>query len=533
MLRYLYLLVLFSCPHHSALAETQFADVAAAVGIHFQHRNGAQGQKHLPETMGAGVAYFDYDNDGRQDLYFVNTAGPATLYRNGQDGQFVDVSQVAGVGNSGYGMGVAAADYDNDGHVDLYITTYGPNLLYHNKGNGRFADVTTAAGVGHPGFGTGAAFGDYDNDGDVDLYVANYLDCSSDNPCYRGQNIRVYCAPWSYPTQPDAFYRNEGEGHFVELGTSVGLVLQRARELGAVFTDYDNDGDVDLYVAGDRTPNLLYRNTGGHFSEEGLLAGAAYNGDGESEAGMGVAVGDYNRDGALDIFVTNFLLETNTLYHNEDDGYFRDATTALALARISLPSLAWGTVFFDYDNDGDLDLFAANGHMDDNVELFGDSTYPQQNQLFRNDNGNSFTDVTHTAGPGLAHRQVSRGVAVGDCDNDGDLDIAVVNINDRAALLRNEGGNQQHWLSIRTVGQHSNRDGIGARVQLTADDLVQVAEVHSGGSYLSQHDLRLFFGLGRRNQIDELKIRWPDGAVQRLSHLAADQFLTVREEVAK
>ena len=255
---------------------------------------------------------------------------------------------------------------------------------------------------------------------------------------------------------------------------------------------------------------------GGHFNEEGLLAGAAYN-----------------RDGALDIFVTNFFMETNTLYHNGGDGYFRDVTTALALARISLPSLAWGTAFFDFDNDGDLDLFAANGHMDDNVELFGNSTYPQQNQLFRNDDENGFTDVSRTAGPGLAPRQVSRGVAVGDCDNDGDLDIAVVNINDRAALLRNDGGNRQHWLSIRTVGQHSNRDGIGARVRLTAGDLVQVAEVHSGGSYLSQHDPRLFFGLGRRTRVDEVEIRWPGGALQRLAPLAADQFLTVRQEVAK
>jgi hypothetical protein len=514
----------------AAPAQPRYVEVATEVGIAFEHRNGAEGKKLLPETMGSGVAFFDYDADGWLDLYFVNAAAHAALYWNEGNGRFANRTEEAEVENSGYGMGVVAADYDNDGDQDLYITCYGANILYRNDGNGRFVDVTTAAGVGDEGFGTGAAFGDWDLDGDLDLYVANYLDCRADQDrtCFRQDTVRVYCAPWTYAPEPDVFYRNDGD-HFAEISAEVGLLPDQARELGVVFTDYDLDGDLDLYAAGDGTPNMLYQNAGGRFEERGLIAGTAYNREGKSEAGMGVAVGDYNNDGAFDFFVTNFYLETNTLYHNEGNGFFLDRTTAAKLGKPSLAYLAWGTAFFDWDLDGDEDLFVANGHMDDNVERFEATTYAQRNQLFRNDGEAGFTDISNAAGPGLEGAQSSRGAALGDWDNDGDLDIAVVHINEPASLLRNDRDNKGNWLAIRTLGTVSNRDGVGTRIRVRAGDLVQVREVRRGGSYLSSHDPRIFFGLGERVRVDEVEIRWPSGKVQRLEGVEAGQILLVEE----
>ena len=526
-IRSLAMLVVFVSMAFSA--ERGYVDVAADVGIEFVHSNGARGQKALPETMGSGVAFFDCDDDGRLDLYFVNAAAPAALYRNEGNGHFTDRTAAAGVGDSGYGMGVVAADFDGDGDQDLYITSYGPNLLYRNEGAGRFADLTRSFGAGDEGFGTGAAVGDWDLDGDLDLYVANYLDCRADpdRACFRQDSVRVYCAPWTYAPQPDVFYRNDG-GHFAEIGAEIGLMPNVARELGAVFTDYDDDGDPDLYVAGDGTPNLLYRNQDGRFTELGLVAGVAYNKEGRSEAGMGVAVGDYDQSGTFDFLVTNFYLETNTLYHNEGDGFFLDKTTALKLGKPSLDQLAWGAAFFDWDLDGDEDLFVANGHMDDNVELFEQTTYAQQNQLFRND-GERFTDISTTAGSGMQRVESSRGAAVGGWDNDGDLDIAVAHINARASVLRNDGNDGRNWLAIRTVGRSSNRDGIGARVSVRVGASTQVREVRRGGSYLSSHDPRVHFGLGVSTRVDEVEIRWPSGVVQQFESVEAGQILTVEE----
>lgn len=515
-------------------AEVQFADATAAAGIGFCHQNGARGEKHVPETMGSGLAFFDYDGDGWLDLYFVNTAGPAALYHNQGDGRFAETAQSAGVANSGYGMGCAAADYDNDGLLDLYVTCYGPNLLYRNNGDHTFADLTAHAGVGDPGMGMGAVFGDYDLDGDLDLYVANYITYRPEqNPhCARVKGIRIYCGPDAYPPQADVFYRNGGDGTFSDITAMVGLLPGAAKELGAVFTDYDLDGDPDLLVAGDRTPNLLYRNDGGRFSEVGALAGVAYSDEGEALAGMGIAVGDYDHDQLLDLFVTNFQWEPNSLYRNLGNGLFADLTFAAGLGVPSLPRMGWGTAFFDYDNDGDCDLFVANGHLDANFELFDDVSYAQQNQLFRNDGNGRFAEVTDVAGPGLQLEQVSRGSAVGDYDNDGDLDVAISNNGQSGVLLRNEGGNQNHWLALRLVGAGpslSNRSGVGACVRVEAGDLVQVDEVRSGSSYLSQEDLRLFFGLGPREQADRVEIRWPSGILQRLTGVEAGQFLTVHE----
>ena len=518
-----------------ATAEVQFVDVTAAAGIAFHHRNGATGEKHPYEPLGSGVAFLDYDGDGWLDLYFVNTAGPGALYRNRGDGTFEETTERAGVANSGCGMGCTAADYDNDGDTDLYITCYGPNILYRNNGDGTFTDATVVAGVGDPGVAMGTAFADYDMDGDLDLYVANYLEYRPElnKYCARVKGIRIYCGPNAFPPQPDVFYRNNGDGTFTDITESTGLVADAARELGAVFLDYDNDGDPDLYVCGDMTPNLLYRNDGGRFTEAGLMAGCSYSDEGTVLSGMGVTAGDYDNDGFFDLFVTNHQRETNSLYRNMGNGFFADVTFASGLGVPSLSSLALGTVFFDYDNDGDRDLFVANGHLDDNVELFDtDVTYPQQNQLFRNEGNGRFTEVANSAGPGLALMQVSRGVALGDYDNDGDLDLAVSNNNEPAVLLRNDGGNRNHWLALRLVGAgapFSNPDGIGARIKVVANDLVQVDEVRGGSSWLSQNDLRVFFGLGVKERIELVEIRWPSGVVQQLKDVEVDQLLTVHE----
>ena len=512
-------------------AEVQFVEVAAEAGIAFRHQNGAEGQKYPMETMGSGAAWADLDADGWLDLYFVNSAGPAALYRNAGPGRFANATDAAGVAHSGYGLGCAAADYDSDGNLDLYVTAYGPNILYRNRGTGQFADATAAAGVAgpslvNPAMSTGAAFADYDGDGDLDLFVANYAQFRPEihQPCIRSGGIAVYCGPEAFEPQRDVFYRNEGNATFADVTAEVGLLPEAAKELGAFFIDYDADGDPDLYAAGDRTPNLLYRNDGGRFAEVGALAGVAYNDAGKPLAGMGVDVGDYDGDGRFDFFVTNYQWETNSLYRNLGNGFFADVTFQAGLGVPSLQFLAWGTLFIDYDNDGARDLFVANGHLDDNIHLFDAVTYAQQNQLFRNQGQGHFAEVSNQVGPGLRLQQVSRGAAMGDYDHDGDLDIVVANNNQAAALLRNDGGNAQHYLSLRLVG-----DSIGAEVRVVAGDQVQWDVVRTGSSYLCQSALRPFFGLGTRTRADEVEIRWPSGRVQRLHDVAADQLLTVRE----
>lgn len=519
--------------------EPQFVEVSSGAGISFCHRNGAKGEKEPVETMGSGVAFFDYNNDGLLDLYFVNSVGPANLYHNLGQGSFAEQASQAGVANSGYGMGGFPADYDNDGDADLYVTCYGPNILYRNEGDGHFVDATSRAGVGDPRLSTGAAFADYDLDGDLDLYVANYVEYRPElnQICTRAKGIRVYCGPEAYQPIPDVFYRNEGNGRFTDVTAEVGLLPFAAKELGAVFTDYDLDGDPDLYVAGDRTGNLLYRNEGKRFVEVGGVAGVTYNDAGKALAGMGVATGDYDGDGWFDLFVTNYQWETNSLYRNLGNGFFSYMTFGAGLGVSTLTFLKWGTFFFDYDNDGDQDLLVANGHLDDNVEQFDKVTYAQQNQLFRNDGKGRFTDVRDMAGPGMLLKQVSRGAAWGDYDSDGDLDFAVANNNQPAALLRNDGGNQGHWIEFKLMGaagtgpgkRRDNRDAIGARVEVRAGGRRQVDEVRSGSSYLSQSDLRLHFGLGAATQVDQVEIRWPSGGIQRLTNLQADQVVLVRQ----
>ena len=533
----------------------QFVDVTAQANVGFRHVHGGSGRKYFVETMGAGCGFFDYDNDGDLDLYAVNGAalpgfaGDVTptnrLYRNNGDGTFTDVTERAGVGDTGYGKGCVAGDIDNDGDLDLYVANYGPNLLYRNNGDGTFTDVTERAGVGDSHWGAGCAFLDYDNDGDLDLYAANYLDYSLDDPRidlipyivdYQGApvtDLKTYPHPHNFNGVPDRLYRNNGDGTFTDVADAAGVANAEGKSLGVVVIDYDDDGDPDLYVANDMVGNFLYRNEGdGTFAEVGLISGVAYDENGQEEGGMGVDAGDYDNDGRMDLIVTNFQHETYTLYHNNGDGTFSDVSFASDTGRVTRPYLGWGVGFFDYDNDGYGDLFAANGHVQDNIERLDRSTsYPQRNLLFHNNGEGTFADASLKSGDGMRLVKASRGTAFGDYDNDGDVDLFVLNANERSDLLRNDGGNRNNHLTVRTVGTVSNRDGIGARVRVVSGRLRQVKEVRSGSSYLSQNDLRVHFGLGRRSTVDTLEIRWPSGVVQVLKDVPVNQFLTVTEQV--
>lgn len=525
-----------------AQTTVQFVDVTKQAGITFKHVNGASDRKFYLETMGSGAAFLDYDNDGNSDLYIVNgaplpgfeTASPPTniLYQNNGDGTFTDVTTTAGVGDTGYGMGCVAADYDNDGDSDLYVTNFGENLLYRNNGDGTFTDATTHAGVENgQRWSSSCAFVDYNHDGNLDLYVVNYLDYDivKDRDWYDSRGRRIYSNPQVYEGVSDTLYRNNGDGTFTDVTRQAGVYNNAGKGLGVTCGDYDNDGRIDIYVANDTTPNFLYRNVGdGRFVDIGPFAGAAYNEHGVAEGGMGVDFGDYNNDGTLDIFVTNFSNETNTLYHNTGGGALIDFTNIAGLAEASFLKLAFGTKFFDANNDGALDLFVANGHLypteSDALE------YAQTDQLFLNTGEETFVDASEQSGEYFSIKQVGRGAAFGDYDNDGDTDIFVVNLNQEGILLRNEGGNKHNWLMIKTVGTKSNRDGIGARVEVVTPSHSQMKEVQAGSSYLSGHDLRLLFGLGTETKAETVKIIWSSGAEQTLVDVKANQLLIITEE---
>ncbi len=509
----------------------QLIDITRAAGLDFEHYNGFSGEYYYVETFGAGAAFLDVDGDGWLDLYLVNGAplsgerpepSPTNrLYHNTGAGGFTDVTVGSGAGHTGYGMGCAAADYDADGDVDLYVTNVGPNLLLHNEGDGRFADATAAQGGGDARWGTSCGFLDYDLDGDLDLYATNYVefDPQQNIVCAEG-GIRSYCEPKFYEPVNDVLYRNE-DGQFLDVASEAGIV-HKGRGLGVAFADYDLDGDTDIYVANDGTMNFLYQNEGNRFAEIGLRAGGRYNEDGLAEAGMGVEFGDWDNDGFQDIFVTNFAQETNTLYGNDGRGQFYDITQRAGLAECSYKPLGFGANFLDYDNDGDLDLFVANGHVMDKIaQVHPDHSYPQPNQMLCNQRGVRFVDVSAQLGPALAVAAVSRGSATADYDNDGDLDLLVTNVAAAPNLLRNDGGNRQFWLTIQLVGTSQY-----ARVAVTAGGQRQVKEHHSGGSYLSSSDPRLHFGLGEATTAT-VEIRWPDGAMQTLEGVAANQILRV------
>ena len=519
-----------------------FTDATEESGIRFQHEDGRSYKKYFVETLGSGVALFDYDNDNDVDIYLVNgtnldsaEAPPDAmnrLYRNDGTEGFVDVTEASGAGHRGYGVGICVGDYDNDGWLDMYVTNFSNNVLYRNNGDGTFTDRTAEAGVQSLDWSAGCAFADVDADGDLDLYVANYVNFSAEThtPC-RVNGILVYCSPRVYDGVKDVFFRNNGDGTFSENTENAGFDNVAARGLGATFADYDADGDVDLYVANDADANFLYNNDGkGQFREQSQFSGVALSEHGLVENGMGVAFGDYDNDTWLDLVVTNFQHQTNTLYHSDTGEFFTDQTYASGTGDISLPYLAWGVNFFDFDHDGFQDIFVANGHIHDNVTLIDSSTtYAQLNHLFWNNGNGTFTDVTAESGSGLALQHSSRGSAVGDIDNDGDLDLVVSNVGDRIDILRNDGGDGSgNWINLKLIGSVSNRAAIGTRVLLTAGTSHQVREVQSGSSYLSQNDLRLHFGVGTQEMV-ELEIRWQSGTVQRFEDVRVNRFLKIME----
>ena len=541
----LLIILLICAPLSLSSAEIQFVDVTTEAGINFRHINGAEGAYHLPETLGAGGAFFDADNDGNLDIYLVNSGywkesssgdeTPSALYRNSGDGTFTDITMTAGVGNSGnYGQGAACADYDNDGDVDLYVTNFGVNVLYRNNGDGTFTDVTASTRVGDPGWSSSACFLDYNRDGHLDLFVVNYLVYSLDVP-YRpcGEDgIQTYCHPSLFEGAPDTLYRNNGDGTFTDVSHEAGVGgiggLFHGKGLGVVSADFNNDGTPDLYVASDDTRNdFFYNNGDGTFSEISLLAGCAYSFNGVAQAGMGVATDDYNGDGWLDIFVTNLSYETNALYRNNGDGTFTDVIYEAHLGKESYLFVGFGTGFFDADNDGWRDIFIANGHIIDNIEdTHGVLTYRQPDQIFRNQGNGTFQEVSASAGDYFQSTAVSRGALFGDYDNDGDVDMLVTQSNGPVTLLRNETGTQHNWVRIKTVGVISSRDGTGTRVTLRAGGHTQIQEINRGASYLSSHDGRLHFGLGVHTTVDRLEVRWQSGVVQVFENL-----LTNREHV--
>ena len=527
-------------------AAPYFRDVTDAMGLDFQHVNGFSAERRLVETMGSGGALFDFDNDGDLDLYLVQgnslsslEESPPTnrLYRN-DAGVFVDITTSADVGDTGYGLGAVAADYDSDGYRDLYVTNLGKNVLYRNNGDGTFTDVTEDARVGCPLLSASAAFADIDKDGDLDLYVCNYVEYAleTDIPCYYKNALRIYCGPNEYHGIADVLYRNNGDGTFTDVTKTAGVYEPTTRGLGVVFTDVNNDGWVDIYVANDMSPNTLFINQGdGTFREEGVFRGVAYNGDGIANGSMGIDAGDYDNDGDIDLWVSNFALEANCLMQNDGDGYFEDVTFDTNLADPSFYALGFGTRFIDYDNDGWLDLLVGNGHIWDNVDqIDAKQRYAQPVQLFRNRGGTSqsnidFTEMTAEAGLDKTP-YVVRGMLFGDIDTDGDVDVVLCQSNRPTVILSNEVGSKNAWLTVALVGTDGNTDAIGARVQLEADGMTLLREVICGASYLSGNDLRLTFGLGNASEINNFQIRWHNGDAQQLGKVPIRRVVTFSQD---
>ena len=527
-------LILIGCTVIPSAAETtlHFTDQTQQAGIYFKHINGASEQKYLPETMGSGGLFFDYNNDGHLDIYLVNSGTLSrapqphrspdhtnVLYRNNGDGTFVDVTAEAGLqGNRGYGMGCLAADYDNDGDADLYLTNFGKNQLYRNNGDGTFADVTSRAGVGDGNWSVSASFGDFDLDGHLDLYVANYLDYQLEtaHACFL-EGVHIYCGPHEYPGVRDTLYRNNGDGTFTDVTTRAG-VHNTGKGLGVLFTDYNNDGYPDIFVANDAIPDFLYRNNrDGTFTEVAITAGIAYNSEGRATASMGIASGDYDNDGVSDLFITNFSLEVNSLFQNNDDGFYTMTTFEAGLADSSFSQLGFGTQFLDADNDGTVDLFVANGHVWDNVSNITPSlSYKQKSQIFKNTGDGQFKDASETAGLFFKRPIVGRGVAIGDYNNNGATDILVTRCGEAPALLRND-SETHNWVKIRLVGTESNRDGIGAKVWVQTNETTQFREATCGGSYASGSEPMLHFGIGTHETIQSIKVQWQSKHTQTLN----------------
>jgi enediyne biosynthesis protein E4 len=527
-----------------------FTDVAEKAGLTMQDIfGGIETKKYIIETTGTGVAIFDYDNDGWPDIFLVNgtrlegipkgDAPSNHLYRNNHDGTFTDVTAQAGLTASGWGQGVCVGDYDNDGWEDLFVTYYGKNRLYHNQG-GVFTEVAAKAGVAGSGkaWGSGCAFVDYDRDGKLDLMVTNYVDFDLSTAPAPGQRatclwkgVPVMCGPRGLPGAKNILYHNKGDGTFEDVTTKAHIDRTDGHYSLSVSTlDFDEDGWPDIYVACDSTPSILYRNNhDGTFTDVAVTAGAAFNEDGREQAGMGTTVADFNGDGHLDIFKTNFSDDTSTLYRNNGDGTFTDATSAAGLG-LYTQYLGWGTMFFDFDNDGWPDLILANGHVYPEVDSqhLG-SSYKEPRILYHNNGDGTFSDISVSAGSGITTPASSRGLAVGDLWNDGRMSVVVSNMNAPASFLVNQVRTANHWIAIRTVGTKSNRDGIGARISVKAGSRMLVDEVRSGSSYISNSDMRVHFGLGASAKLDWIEIRWPSGLIERFSDLGVDAIHTLKE----
>jgi hypothetical protein len=527
-----------------APASVTFTDVTAQAGIKFVHNSGRAGQKFLPETLGSGVAWFDADGDGWPDILLINSKDwtprgrkslPA-LYRNNHDGTFTDITAGSGLDVEMYGMGVAIGDYDNDGRDDVYITALEGDHLFHNEGHGKFRDVTKASGIDNANFGTSAAWVDYDRDGKLDLFVANYVQWTAkgDLWCSLDGAAKSYCTPESYKGTSSKLYHNLGNGKFEDVSKKAGVADPTSKSLGVAVLDYNGDGWPDLFVTNDTQPNKLYRNNrNGTFTEEGMAAGVAFGEDGVARGAMGVDAADYDRSGRPALLVGNFSNQMLGLYHNEGTGLFVDVAASSPVGRASLLTLTFGAFFFDYDLDGYPDIFAANGHIEEQIGRVQPKVqYKEPPLLFHNagERGKGqFENVTGRMGAAFNRPVVARGAAFADYDRDGDLDILVTTNDGPAYLFRNDGGNRNRWICIRLVGRKSNRDGIGAVVRVTSKSGKQWNMVRSGSSYCSQSDLALTFGLGGDVAVDAIEIEWPSGEKQKLGGVAADQFLTIDE----
>jgi hypothetical protein len=523
-------------------------DVTEKAGIRFTHVNGAFGKKYLPETMGSGCAFFDFDSDGDQDILLVNGTGwpnapvgperkasrtTSALYRNRGNGTFDDVTKGSGFDRPIYGMGVAIGDYDADGDPDVYLTALGPNVLLRNDGGGKFRDLTAAAGVGDRGFGSSAVWLDYDKDADLDLFLLNYVQWSPEKDIYCSLDgkKKSYCTPESYEGASPVLYRNDGQGKFTDVSRESGLYNPKGKGLGVAVLDFDDDGHLDLAIANDTQPNNLYRNTGkGTFTDMGVLAGIAFSESGVARGAMGIDAGDYDGTGRESLVIGNFSNEMIALYHNEGRGFFIDTAPVSEVGRASLLTLAFAAFFFDYDLDGLLDIFVANGHVENDIQAVQQRvTYAQPPHLFWNLGGGRFREVVNEVGPELGRPVVARGAAHGDNDGDGDLDLLVTTNGGPAYLYRNDLAAPASWVGFRLKGTASNRDGLGARVRLTAAGKTQTASVKSATGYLSQSQLPVVFGLGKSSTVDKVEILWPSGKKQEVSAPSLGRVQLVEE----
>jgi hypothetical protein len=536
-------------PVHGAAADADakpcpivIRDATGQTGIDFIHTDGSSGRRYIVETVCCGLALLDYDNDGDVDIYLPSGAplkGADTdqrptnrLYRNDGQWQFTDVTEQANVGDPGYALGVCTGDYDNDGDQDIYLSNYGRNVLYQNNGDGTFTDVTEQAGVdnGHQ-VGAGACFLDADGDGDLGLYVSNYVDFTYETHQITHMNgYPAYVGPLSYRPAPDTLYRNNGDGTFTDISEWSGVAAHKGNGMGMTCADFDNDGDTDIFVGNDGLANFIFENDGtGRFQEIGVLTGLAFDIQGVGQGTMGVEAADFNNDGMLDFLATSYHRQLATLYENLGGGMFDDVTRRTQAGTGTYAHVTWGTGLVDFDNDGDRDIFIACGHLLDNVDLFDDTTsYHARNLLLMNVGG-TFVDVSDRCGDGLAVKLSSRGAAFDDLDNDGDVDAVVLNSRREPTILRNDSRTRYHWIQVRLQGTKTNRDGVGARVTVVAGDLTQVDEVHSGRSYQSDYGKRLYFGLGNRNQIDRIEVRWIGGAAEVFDNVPVDRRVTLVE----